>query len=132
MISVGDSVPKIFDKLSSSYANGQRIAMKDGGVLSYLYGDQSGSVSVVAGASGSLVSKTLYEPWGTIRYTQGTSTSDYGFTGQEQEGDICFYNARWYAPQIGRFMQADSIVPSTQSIQEFDRYAYVNNNPDHQ
>lgn len=29
-------------------------------------------------------------------------------------------------------MQADSIVLLTQGIQAFDRYAYVNNNPDHQ
>ncbi len=56
-----------------------------------------------------------------------------------QEGDICFYNASWpqvreaqrrgFDPQLGRFMQADTIVPSAQGIQAFDRYAYANNNP---
>ena len=46
-----------------------------------------------------------------------------------QEGDIYFYNARWYDPELGRFMQADTIVPPTQGTQGFDRYAYVNNNP---
>ena len=32
-------------------------------------------------------------------------------------------------PSIGRFMQADTIVPPTQGTQAFDRYAYVNNCP---
>lgn len=41
-----------------------------------------------------------------------------------------FYNARWYDPQLGRFAQADTIIPlQTQGTQAWDRYAYVNNNP---
>ncbi len=38
-----------------------------------------------------------------------------------------FYNAGWYDPTLGRFAQADSIVPG--GIQGLDRYGYVNNNP---
>jgi hypothetical protein len=38
-----------------------------------------------------------------------------------------FYNARWYDPALGRFAQADSIVPG--GVQGLDRYAYANNNP---
>ncbi len=40
---------------------------------------------------------------------------------------LMFYNARWYDPTIGRFVQADSIVPG--GVQGYDRYAYVGNNP---
>jgi len=76
-------LPMIFQMprgISYYYADGQRIAMKDkNGVVSYLYGDQLGSVSAVADASGNLVSKTLYEPWGTTRHSQGTNLSDYGY-----------------------------------------------------
>lgn len=46
-----------------------------------------------------------------------------------QEGDIYFYNAWHYDPQLGRFMQADTIVPTQQGTQAWDRYAYLNNNP---
>lgn len=38
-----------------------------------------------------------------------------------------FYNARWYDPSLGRFAQADSIIPG--GVQGLDRYAYVNNSP---
>ena len=98
--------------------------MKKNGDVFHLYGCQLGSVSADAG--GNLISETLYHPWGTTRYIQGTSPTDYGYTGQMKEGDIYFYNARWYDPQLGRFMQADTIVPTVQGTQGFDRYAYVN------
>ena len=43
---------------------------------------------------------------------------------------LMYYNARWYDASLGRFAQADSIVPtSTQGTQAWDRYAYVNGNP---
>jgi RHS repeat-associated protein len=40
---------------------------------------------------------------------------------------LMFYNARWYDPALGRFAQADSIVPP--GVQGWDRYAAMNNNP---
>ena len=87
-----------------------------------------------------LVSKSLYHPRGTTRYTNGTTPTDYAYTGQMREGDIYYYGARWQKvletqwsgidPAIGRFLQADTIVPmATQGTQAFDRYAYVNNCP---
>ena len=119
----------VTENISYYYADGQRIAMKNNGVVSYLYGDQLGSVSAVADDSGALVSKTFYHPWGTTRYTQSTNPTDYAYTGQMQEGDIYFYNTRWYDPSLGRFLQADTIVPTQQGTQALDRYAYLNNNP---
>jgi hypothetical protein len=40
-----------------------------------------------------------------------------------------FYNARWLDVSLGRFAQADSIIPQNQGVQAWDRYAYTNNNP---
>lgn len=115
--------------ISYYYADDQRIAMRSNNTVSWLYGDQLGSVSAVAKADGTLISRSLYYPWGSERLTQGTSPTDYGYTGQMREGDIYFYNARWYNPQLGRFMQADTFVPTAQGTQAWDRFAYVNNNP---
>lgn len=42
---------------------------------------------------------------------------------------LMYYNARWYAPQLGRFVQADTLVPEPGSPLAWDRYAYVNDNP---
>ncbi len=64
--------------------------------------------------------------------------SRYTFTGQYSYMDdpttparegfgLMFYNARWYDPGLGRFTQADTIIPG--GVQGLDRYAYVNNSP---
>ena len=38
-----------------------------------------------------------------------------------------YYGARWYDPAVGRFVQADTIIP--RGVQGLDRYAYTANNP---
>ncbi|RME57530.1 hypothetical protein D6779_08480, partial [Candidatus Parcubacteria bacterium] len=39
------------------------------------------------------------------------------------------YNARWYDPQLGRFAQADTLIPGAAGPLAWDRYAYTLNNP---
>jgi len=93
------------------YAGSQRIAMSDAWGVHYLLSDHLGSSSVVIDESGQVVEEGYYMPWGGERGDQGISTTDYGYTGQMREGDIYYYGARWYDPSIGRFLQADTIVP---------------------
>jgi len=67
---------------------------------------------------------------GLVRYSNGTTPTKYTYTGQYSnvsDFGLMFYNARWYDPALGRFAQADSIVPG--GVQGLDRYAYVNNSP---
>lgn len=68
---------------------------------------------------------------GETGYSAGALGTDYQYTGQRRVEDIglYFYNARWYDPALGRFAQADTIIPQSQGVQAWDRYAYVNNNP---
>jgi RHS repeat-associated protein len=69
---------------------------------------------------------------GEVRYSYGSQARDYTFTGQRTRTDsfgLLYYNARWYDPQLGRFAQADSIVPRVESPMAWDRSAYVMNNP---
>jgi len=42
---------------------------------------------------------------------------------------LYFYNARWYDPLLGRFTQADTLIPSPGDPRAFNRYAYTLNNP---
>jgi RHS repeat-associated protein len=105
--------------------------MRQGGTLSYLFADQLCSTSVVANSSGSKTAEVRYKAWGEDRYTSGTVPSGYRFTGQRVEATLglYYYGARWYDSALGRFVQADTVVPSTGDPQAWDRYAYVDNNP---
>jgi RHS repeat-associated protein len=42
---------------------------------------------------------------------------------------LYYYGARYYDPTIGRFISADTIVPSSMNPQALNRYSYVYNNP---
>jgi uncharacterized protein RhaS with RHS repeats len=42
---------------------------------------------------------------------------------------LYYYGARWYDPSLGRFTQPDTLVPNPGNPADFDRYAYVRNNP---
>jgi RHS repeat-associated protein len=67
-----------------------------------------------------------------VRYSSGTKQTNYGFTGQYSDSyiNLLWYNSRHYDPELGRFIQPDSIVPlASQGTQAYDRYGYVNNNP---
>ena len=42
---------------------------------------------------------------------------------------LYYYGARYYDPQLGRFVSPDTDVPESQGVQAWDRYAGMNNNP---
>ena len=113
------------------YAGGARVAVRTGSSLNWIMGDHLGSTSVVTDANGTLHSKQLYKPWGEMRFSSGTLPTDYKYTGQREEAaqGLYDYKARFYDPVLGRFLQADSIVPGAGNPSAWDRYAYVLNNP---
>ena len=54
------------------------------------------------------------------------------YTGQTHDAVIAgiyYYGARYYDPALGRFLQADTIVPNPQNSQSLNRYSYAANNP---
>lgn len=57
--------------------------------------------------------------------------TDRQFTGQRRESGLGLYdyNARFYDPLLGRFIQADTIVPDHRNPQLLNRYSYAGNNP---
>ncbi|MCI0553338.1 MAG: RHS repeat-associated core domain-containing protein, partial [Anaerolineae bacterium] len=121
------------------YAGAQRIAMRSSGTLYFMFGDHLGSTSLITFANGNVVSETRYKAWGEVRHSSAYTPTKYTYTGQYSYMDdlttsgstegfgLMFYNARWYDSSLGRFAQADTIVPG--GVQGYDRYAYVNNSP---
>jgi len=73
-----------------------------------------------------------YYPWGAIRPGPDNALpTDHTFTGQrlDESTGLMYYGARFYDPALGRFVQADTIVPNPGNPQALNRYSYVYNNP---
>ena len=119
---------------------GRRVAMRkvpadppgQVGTVYYLFTDHLGSSNVSYRADGQQTITQRYYPWGTIRPGPSNALpTDYTFTGQklDESTGLMYYGARYYDPALGRFVQADTIVPNLANPQDLNRYAYVRNNP---
>jgi RHS repeat-associated protein len=120
------------------YNLGGSMALRTGNTsgttnLTYLLGDHLNSTSLSYRADTGATVTQLYKPWGEVRYSSGSLPTRHTYTGQYSyagsgEFGLMFYNAGWYDGALGRFVQADSIVPGASPL-AFDRYAYVLNSP---
>ncbi|TGD59380.1 RHS repeat-associated core domain-containing protein [Flavobacterium humi] len=105
----------------------------------YLHRDYQGSVLAITNATGSVVEKRAFDPWGNVTKVQdGTGNNltkltffDRGYTGHEhlQSVGLINMNGRLYDPKLHRFLQPDNFVQDPYNTQNYNRYGYVLNNP---
>ncbi len=106
----------------------------------YLHKDHLGSVDVITDENGNVVERQSFDAWGKRRQSNNWNdaltkiTSNItikGYTGHEMDDDFDLVNmkGRIYDPTLGRFMSADPFVQEPGNPQNFNRYAYVLNNP---
>jgi hypothetical protein len=60
--------------------------------------DHLGSTNITLDASGNKIAELRYMPWGSQRYSSGSTPTDYRYTGQRLENrlGLYYYGARWY------------------------------------
>ena len=103
--------------------------------------DYLGSVIAVANASGTVVERDAWDPWGRAlnpssltQYSVGSEPAlalGRGFTGHEWLPWFSLWNAnaRIYDPVLGHFLSPDPYVQAPGFTQNFNRFAYCLNNP---
>ncbi|MEW6131397.1 MAG: RHS repeat-associated core domain-containing protein [Acidobacteriota bacterium] len=118
------------DSTSVSYLNGIGIDDKlrqasNAASSLYFLQDHLGSTTALTDASGAVVERQQYEPFGA---SMGTSLTRYGYTGREKDEatGLLYYRARWYDPEQGRFITQD---PIGFAGGDTNLYAYVGNEP---
>ena len=100
----------------------------------YIHTDYRGSNLAVSTGDGS-VEESDYDAWGleiagsSDPFTE--ESTSVGFTGHDAElvAGMIDMKARYYDPKLGRFHAADTIVPDPVNALDWNRYAYVRNNP---
>ncbi|MCL4872273.1 MAG: RHS repeat-associated core domain-containing protein [Anaerolineae bacterium] len=99
--------------------------------LFYFITDHLGSTRLLAAPNGSPVQGTTahYLPYGDYRGSAPTATplTERGYTGHHENREIglTYMNARFYSPTSGRFLTADTLIPSPTNPQSHNRYSYV-------
>lgn len=105
-------------------------------------GDHLGSTTLVTDANGAISDERSHDPWGAPRDPHDwlapalgqlpPDAHNVGFAGHEGRTfgpGLVDMKARWYDPAIGRFLQADTVVPSPFTPLDWNRYTYVRNAP---
>jgi RHS repeat-associated protein len=80
-------------------------------VMSYYHFDALGSVVALTNSSGNTVEVYEYDVYGRVGASDASHPNRIMFTGREydKETGLYYYRARYYNPQIGRFLQTDPI-----------------------
>ena len=112
----------------------------------YYHHDALGSPVAATDINGDLLWRETYSPYGSrllldsreMDCSAGTCVpveslwdEKQWFTGKLEETGvgIQYFGARWYEPELGRFLSADPVQFRDDNIFSFNRYAYANNNP---
>lgn len=97
--------------------------------LQYLHRDGMGSVTALSGAAGESLGRINYSVFGSVESATGAK-SRYGFTGRElDDTGLSYYRARYYQPEVGRFVSRDSFGGRPTTPASSNRFIYVMNNP---
>ena len=110
----------------------------------FAHADVQGSITTITDGQGNVAEQFIYDPWGkkqaivvnnTVNHlvanmVRGSATTR-GYTGHESISHmgLIHMNGRIYDPTLGRFLQADPHIQAPNNSQNYNRYAYVLNNP---
>ena len=139
------------------YLNGMNIVFEDraGSVLYYIYNEDEvlgfvyegvtyyyhknilGDVIGILDSNYQEIVTYSYDAYGNILSMVDNSTNNIGEVNPfryrsyyyDVEANLYYLNSRYYNPETGRFLNADSIVCSNADIVSYNLYAYVSNNP---
>ena len=126
----------LYDENGTTYG----IMVTDGIEESYYYYlfNAQGDIIGILDSNGSQVVEYTYGAWGQIESITGTFADTIGqknplrYRGYYYDAETGFYyvSSRYYDPEIGRWINADSVIAGVGgSIQGYNMFAYCFNNP---
>lgn len=104
---------------------------KDSTVKYFFHMDMQGSTTLVTDSEGKTVWTGDVTPFGEKVSGEGSFEGAVRFTGKEYDEDtgLYYFNARWYDPELGRFVEEDSYQGDINDPLTLNRYAYAGGNP---
>lgn len=103
-----------------------------GNYQTYHY-DRRGSTVALTDEAGQVTDLYTYGNYGELLDHQGATDQPFGYNGRDgvmtDPNGLYYMRARYYNPDIKRFVNRDVITGSIAAGQTLNRYAYVNGNP---
>jgi RHS repeat-associated protein len=95
---------------------------------SFYQADGLGSVTSLSNGAGALAQTYSFDSFGKQTASSGSLINPFRYTGRESDSEtgLYFYRARYYDPQIGRFISEDPIRPARGGP---NFYWYAGNSP---
>ena len=114
--------------------NNQPFAMKYNGTWYYYVLNVQGDVVKLIKADGTVVASYTYDPWGKLLTSTGdlANINPLRYRGYyyDTETGLYYLQSRYYDPEIGRFINADSYTTTDSTgILSANMYAYCENDP---
>ena len=114
-------------------SNGEIVGFTYNEVPYYYLKNQQGDVYKIVEENGTLAGSYTYDPWGKVLTCTGTIAEinpiRYRSYYYDTETGYYYLQSRYYDPNVGRFISADSYVSTGQGILGHNMYAYCQNNP---
>lgn len=98
-----------------------------GGTTGYYQQDGLGSVTSIAGSTGTLLNTDTYDSSGNLTASTGSFGNPFQYTGRDTDSEtgLRYYRARYYDSTTGRFISEDP----KRTTAEFNLYRYALNSP---
>ncbi|MDA8213353.1 MAG: carbohydrate binding domain-containing protein [Clostridia bacterium] len=110
---------------------GQLQAIEKGGAIYYTHTNHRGDILSVTDISGNRVATYKYDPWGKLISQTGTFDQPFRYAGYyyDSETGIYYLKARYYSPELGRFLNKDTFKGLNEDPQTLNLYVYASGNP---
>ena len=126
------------------------VKTTDGVITKYVYGigligeetsgsfktyhfDYRGSTTAITDINGNVTDTFEYDTYGNLISRTGTSAVIFLYNGRDgvvtDENGLIYMRARYYSPELRRFINTDIIAGEISNAVTLNRYAYANGNP---
>ena len=109
------------------------IGEETGGSFKTYHFDYRGSTAAITDINGNITDTFKYDTYGNLVSRTGTSVVIFLYNGRDgvvtDSNGLIYMRARYYSPELRRFINADIIAGEISNAVTLNRYAYANGNP---
>jgi len=130
VLDLAATLPVVISDTEAVYLYGLDIVAQQQSETLYYIHDGLGSVRQLVDTAGQIESNYAYDPFG-VPLVGGEVYNPYQFTGEawDAEVELLYLRARYYQPEVGRFVTKDPWAGDYQRPGTLNLYVYTLNNP---